>query len=141
MGNLASIALMRGRLAEAERWGHQALESARQLEELEELEAEATYSLVLGWVAALTSRPDVARTHLSRGYAATALGLWDEAEAGFTEAHALFSHLELQSLVREATVGLRGRLPRAPPARRSPGRHLSAASAAGQQVANSTGPS
>jgi tetratricopeptide (TPR) repeat protein len=164
LGNLASISLMRGRLAESERWGHEALGSAR---ELEELEPQATYSLVLGSVAALTGRPDLARTHLeraitiahevrgdalegealarlattellagnpeqaldrargavaassevaseldrgythlSRGYAATALGLWDEAEAAFTEAHTLFSHLELESLVREAVVGL-----------------------------------
>ena len=61
LGNLASIALMRGQLASAEQWGREAVENAHQLEELE---AEANYLLVLGAVATLTSRFDVARSHL-----------------------------------------------------------------------------
>ncbi len=166
LGNLASIALMRGQLVSAERWGREAVDNAHQLEELE---AEANYSLVLGAVATLTSRFDVARSHLEkaisiahevleeaiegeslarmstielatgnldealalarravtaaadvaseldRGYtqqahahAAAAKGLWDEAEKAYTEAHRLFEILELDSLVRETTVGLAG---------------------------------
>ena len=165
LGNLASIALMRGQLASAEQWGREAVENAHQLEELE---AEANYMLVLGAVATLTSRFDVARSHLdeaisiahevhedatrrerrwpacrrsswrpatstkpwrwragrsppppmsppssiaattqqAHAHAAAAMGLWDEAETAFAEAHRLFEILELDSLVRETTVGL-----------------------------------
>ena len=164
LGNLASIALMRNQLASAENWAREAVQNA---EEIEELEAGATYKLVLGAVATLTSRFEVARTHLAeassiahevhgealegealsrmstielvtgnheealdlarravaaaanvtseldRGYnqqalglAAAAMGLWDEAETAFAEARRLFEILELESLVRESTVGL-----------------------------------
>ncbi len=166
MGNLSSIALMRGQLASAERWARQALDMAHQLEELE---AGVTYAMVLGAVATLTSRFELGRTqlgqaletarqiavdvhigeglarlstlelaagerdlalelgregaevmsrvasgldrgnaHLSHGYAAAAVGLWDEAQAAFADAHAGFLETDLEPLVREAAVGLAG---------------------------------
>ena len=61
---------------------------------------------------AVAAAADVA-SELDRGYtqqahahAAAAMGLWDEAETAFAEAHRLFEILELDSLVRETTVGL-----------------------------------
>ena len=52
-GNLASIALARGRLAEAARWADAAIELT---EELEEGEASATYLTIRGEVAILAAR-------------------------------------------------------------------------------------
>ncbi len=61
LGNLAAIAQMRGHLAAAERFGRQALEIT---EQLEEVEASATYRLVIGTVEAFTSRLADARADL-----------------------------------------------------------------------------
>ncbi len=166
LGNLASIAMMRGHYANADRWAREALESARQLEEVE---AGATYMLVLGAVETNTSRFDDAREHLlgalavahqvganstetdalarlvavelgagnleaaierareavaagatvpsdldralaekALGYAASAIGVWDEAESGFATSSDLFRSLELEPPVRECVVGLAG---------------------------------
>ncbi len=63
LGNLASVALMRGHLASSERWAREALES---LEELDEIDAGATYALVLGQIESQTSRLDDARAHLEK---------------------------------------------------------------------------
>ena len=54
----------------------------------------------------VTSELDRGYTQQALGLAAAAMGLWDEAETAFAEAHRLFEILELESLVREATVGL-----------------------------------
>ncbi len=77
LGNLASVTMMRGHLAASERWARAALELTRQLDEGE---AGATYSQVLGALATLTSRFDEAREHLgdalrvARDVGADALG-------------------------------------------------------------------
>ncbi len=61
---------------------------------------------------AVTAAADVASdldrgtTQQAHAHAAAAMGLWDEAETAFAEAHRLFKILELDSLVRETTVGL-----------------------------------
>ncbi len=61
LGNLSSIAMVRGRYAAAEGYALQALEYS---EELEEIEAAATYRLVLGIIETLTARVDEGRAHL-----------------------------------------------------------------------------
>jgi class 3 adenylate cyclase/tetratricopeptide (TPR) repeat protein len=61
LGNLAAIAMMRGHLASADRYAQQALDASRQVEDVE---AAATYQLVLGVVATETSRIDDGRAHL-----------------------------------------------------------------------------
>jgi class 3 adenylate cyclase/tetratricopeptide (TPR) repeat protein len=63
LGNLASVALMRGHLASAEEWAAGALEIT---EQLDEIEAGATYRQVLGAVATMTSRLDDARDHMQQ---------------------------------------------------------------------------
>ena len=61
LGNLAAITMMRGHLATADRYAREALEIAHQLEEVE---AGATYNLVLSAVETFCSRFDEAREHL-----------------------------------------------------------------------------
>ncbi len=61
LGNLASIAMMRGHLASSEGFAREALDL---VEELEEVEAAVSYHLVLGTLETFTSRLDDAREHL-----------------------------------------------------------------------------
>ncbi len=100
MGNLSSIALMRGQLASAERWARQAIEMAHQLEELE---AGVTYALVLGSVATLTSRFELGRTELHRALD-TARQIAADVHLG--EALARLSTLELAAGDRDLALEL-----------------------------------
>jgi tetratricopeptide (TPR) repeat protein len=58
--------------------------------------------------SAVASELDRGYTRLAHAQAAAAMGQWDEAETALVEAHRLFETLELDSLVRETTVGLAG---------------------------------
>ncbi|MET0999443.1 MAG: adenylate/guanylate cyclase domain-containing protein [Marmoricola sp.] len=100
MGNLSSIALMRGQLASAEKWARQALDMAHQLEELE---AGVTYALVLGAVATLTSRFELGRTQLQQALD-TARQIAADVHMG--EALARLSTLELAAGNRDLALDL-----------------------------------
>ena len=66
LGNLASISMMQGAVAVAERWSREALAMAV---ELEDLEAQATDLTVLGMIESITARYDAAAEHLEQALA------------------------------------------------------------------------